>query len=1163
MLSATINFFKQLKASLKETSLIPLLIISFLVVLGDRIISVSFITYVSFAKGISEEYRFILPTVSVGLFMLPFLIFSASSGKIADSKNKARFVEFLNLIKIPLSVLAAFAYATSSIPLILLCILFYGMHSTFIGTVKFGILPQLVKEDKLVSANGYMELIVFMAILVGAIIGGSIITEGYIISHYAVGFLLTLFAVLNYYLSKFIQDTKINSKEKVGYNFIKDSITLVKRYSSNSRLFLAVLGISWFWLIGSILLSQMLNFTEFSLHADRSVYLTLLTSFTIGTGVGSVFCNRLVKGVITVKYVPISILMMSIAALHLWYSSTLFHEGNYLTGIVEFLRHSRGIWVLVDTFLISFFGGLYIVPLYAFMLKQVKDSEKSQIIAVNNIFNSLFMVAGSLITITLFKLGLYVSTVILIIVLLNFFVALYICKILPDIVLQSFFQFLLKIIYRVEVKGIKNFEKAGDKVLIISNHVSYLDSFIIGTFLPSRVTFAIDTNIANWWFVKPLLKLFRALPVDPTNPMAIKTLIQRLNKGEKIAIFPEGRMTVTGSLMKVYDGPGVIADRAGASVLPIRLEGVEYSLLSRVKRKKKWRLFSKIKMTILEPQKLDIPEELAGLERRRYIGEYLYDMMTNMMFKGHENECSIFEEFLKSKNKFGSRATIITDITQKQFSYFQLLVSAFAIEKELAKHSNFDENIGIMLPNTAILTKVVLACLCGIRIPALLNYTNGLQNALDCCVAAKIRYVYTSKLFITKSNLQNYIEAFEENNISIIYVEDLAKKIGIFSKGAAVFKALLPKLSFILNVKKYEDLGNNFTIHNPAVVLFTSGSEGRPKGVVLSHDNLISNIYQISTKIDYNRSDTMLLTLPAFHSFGFTFGIILPLIYGIKTIYYTNPLHYRIIPELIYYNNVTIFFSADRFLDAYAKHAHPYDFFSVRYVFAGAEKLRDETSKIWMENFGIRILEGYGATEASPALSMNTKMHYRKGSVGRLLPGIQHKIEKVEGIEKGGKLLVKGPNVMLGYLKYETPGNISAPTSVIKGKKTKGWYDTGDIVEIDNDGFINIIGRTSRFIKRGGEMVSMQVVENLIYELSPNNIHAVVRVFDEKEGEKMILCTDDANLKISSIRVLIKEKQYSNFHIPDQLKFLKDFPIIGPGKINYIELEKIIAQKNS
>ena len=338
-----------------------------------------------------------------------------------------------------------------------------------------------------------------------------------------------------------------------------------------------------------------------------------------------------------------------------------------------------------------------------------------------------------------------------------------------------------------------------------------------------------------------------------------------------------------------------------------------------------------------------------------------------------------------------------------------------------------------MLPNANGAAATLLGMMSAGRVPAMINFTAGVANIKAACTAAEVRTIVTSRGFVDRARLDRLVDALAET-VRIVYLEDLREAFSIADKIRALLRyrvALAPR-----------------NADDRAAILFTSGSEGTPKGVVLSHRNMLCNAAQAAARIDFGRTDKVFNTLPVFHAFGLTVGLVLPLVSGVPVFLYPSPLHYRVVPELVYGANATILFGTDTFLSGYARAAHPYDFRSVRYVLAGAEPVKETTRRLWAEKFGLRILEGYGVTETAPALALNTPMFNRFGTVGRLLPGIEAKLDPVEGIEEGGRLYVRGPNVMLGYLKADQPGILVAPE--------EGWHDTGDIVTIDHEGFVTI-----------------------------------------------------------------------------------------------------------
>jgi acyl-[acyl-carrier-protein]-phospholipid O-acyltransferase/long-chain-fatty-acid--[acyl-carrier-protein] ligase len=423
----------------------------------------------------------------------------------------------------------------------------------------------------------------------------------------------------------------------------------------------------------------------------------------------------------------------------------------------------------------------------------------------------------------------------------------------------------------------------------------------------------------------------------------------------------------------------------------------------------------------------------------------------------------------------------------------------------------------------------------------MLNYTAGLANLKAACGAAQVRTVVTARAFVEQAKLGAVVEGLTADGLTVRYLEDVRGSIGTRAK----LRALIAS-RFAESAHRRRRIAPN----DPAVILFTSGSEGLPKGVVLTHRNLLANCAQIGARIDFNGSDIVLNALPVFHSFGLTGGVLLPILSGVKTILYPNPLHYRIVPALAYDANATILFGTDTFLAGYARMAHNYDFYAIRYVVAGAERVKDETRKAWMEKFGLRILEGYGATEAGPVIAVNTPMHFKTGSVGRLLPNIESKLDPVPGIEGGGKLSIRGPNVMAGYLKADQPGVLHPPEG--------GWHDTGDIVDIDAAGFVTIKGRAKRFAKIGGEMVSLPAVEGYAAAVWADAQHAVVTRPDAKKGEQLVLFTTQKDAKAADLQAWGRANGVAELAIPRDIRMVAELPVLGTGKTDYVAIAKLV-----
>lgn len=715
--------------------------------------------------------------------------------------------------------------------------------------------------------------------------------------------------------------------------------------------------------------------------------------------------------------------------------------------------------------------------------------------------------------------------------------------------LKAIIRTILRALYRVELDGAEHFQTAGKRVLVVANHTSFLDAVLLAAFLPDDLTFAINTHIAKRWWVRPFLSLVRSFPMDPTSPYATRALIRYLQEDRKAVIFPEGRITVTGSLMKIYDGTGMIADKSGATLLPVRIDGAQYTLFSRLRGRVHIRWFPKIRLTVLPPTKIEPAAEIRGRARRQKAGGILADAMTQMMFATSNYRQTLINALLDAKRLHGGGHRVIEDIERQPLSYNDLIMRSLLLGRLTADFAQRGEYVGVLLPNAAATAVVFFGLHIYGRVPAMLNYTVGAQGMTSACRTAKIRTVLTSRRFLEAAKLENAVAALSKE-VRIVLLEDLRARVGIFTKLAALIS--IPFARFI-----HRAIVGAPNPNAPAVVLFTSGSEGTPKGVVLSHANVLANSKQIASRIAFGSQDIILNALPLFHSFGLTAGTLLPILAGMRTFFYPSPLHYRIVPEMAYDVNATVLFGTNTFLKGYARYAHPYDFYSVRYVFAGAEKLQDDVRRAWMDKFGVRIFEGYGATETSPVLTANTPMDYRPGSPGRFLPGIEYRLEPVPGVTTGGRLHVSGPNIMLGYLLSDRPGALVPPASTF-GER---WYDTGDIVSVDADGFIHIQGRAKRFAKIGGEMVSLALAEELAARTWSDALHAVLNVPDTLKGEQLVLLTNRREANRAELLARARADGLGEINVPKRILTTKTMPLLGTGKIDYAAVRTLVEKE--
>lgn len=702
-----------------------------------------------------------------------------------------------------------------------------------------------------------------------------------------------------------------------------------------------------------------------------------------------------------------------------------------------------------------------------------------------------------------------------------------------------------KVFCRLEVKGLEHLPKASERYVLVANHQSFLDvPLLLTVFHSKNFLFPMASNIAELPIVKffwPILK-HKVFVMESANPMAIRNLIRKsqAQPQKRVVIFPEGRITLTGTLMKVYSGAGMLADKTDAKILPVRIDGLQFSKFSRLTSfglPRKW--FPKVRLTILPLTDIDVEPELVGRKRRLVITEQIADLMSEKMFRTARTDKTLYQALVESAGKYGWKRAALRDSSYKTMTYRKLVTASCALGAVFKKQTEKGEIVGLLLPNALGAVASFFALQRHGRVPAMLNFTSGSKNLKNAFKAARIKKLYTSRQFVEKARLHDLMAELEPH-VDVVYLEDLPREIGLGTKLKALWQARRPYKTTSLPT-------------DPAVVLFTSGSEGAPKGVVLSHKNLLSNVAQVTSRLDFGPGDRLLSAMPLFHSFGLMGGMILPLLTGTRIFLYPSPLHFRVIPELVYDFQATVMFGTDTFLRRYAMFAHPYDFVTTRMVFAGAEKLKDETRRLWAEKYGVKVLEGYGATETSPGLAANTLLDSRTGTVGRLLPGIDYTLHHVEGVEKGGRLHVSGPNVMLGYLKVDNPGVIQPPETEEEGA---GWYDTGDIVDVDKDGYVTVLDRVKRFAKVAGEMVPLGTIENLLQTHFADTHHSLIAVPDSIKGEKLVLFTTKRDLERPEIKKLLKAGGYPDLYLPREVRYIDSMPLLGTGKTNYPALKK-------
>jgi acyl-[acyl-carrier-protein]-phospholipid O-acyltransferase/long-chain-fatty-acid--[acyl-carrier-protein] ligase len=707
--------------------------------------------------------------------------------------------------------------------------------------------------------------------------------------------------------------------------------------------------------------------------------------------------------------------------------------------------------------------------------------------------------------------------------------------------MRAILQFILRLLFGFRAENTAVLQTPGP-VVLLPNHASWIDWVFMIACIDARWRVVTSKEGARVSWVHRFVMINRfTFPVETDSPYAVKRIAEYLQGGGKLVLFPEGRLSRTGSLMKLFDGTGFLLLKTNAKVITCYLRGIPRLRFSPNPNRKQW--FPRISAHFSDVLTAPKFEGISAMRARQKLTNWLYDIMVGQQFAVEMAACpaNVSAAIVETARRCPS-AVALEDITLKELSYRRLLAAAAAMAAQWDSllPAGGARRVGVLLPNANALPVTLLSLWAMDRVPAIFNFSSGVPTMLACAQLAEVKHVITSRLFLERAKLN--VQPMKDAGLEFIYLEDVRAGISRGRQWRALGQIILHPRSIVGPQQQ----------GSPAVILFTSGSEGPPKGVELTHGNLLANMRQMLAVNDFMDGDRVFNALPLFHSFGLM-GLLVPLARGMYVFLYPSPLHYRVIPTLFYDLDCTIFFGTNTFLNGYARKAHPYDFRTLRLLITGAEKLQEPTANAWARQFGARVLEGYGATECSPVVTINTWIHPRYGSAGRFLPGIEYKFEPVEGVAEGGRLWVRGPNIMRGYLNAEPNAKFQAQW---------GWYDTGDIAKVDEDGFLFILGRLKRFAKVSGEMVSLAAVEEALAGAFPQFglrfQTAILTRPDADRGETLIAVSNEPKLQLEQIRAAIKAKGLSNLCVPREVKYVRDIPKLGTGKIDHRELQKMV-----
>ena len=1071
------------------------------------------------------------------LLVVPFLLFPPLGGALAEKFSKQKIILTIKLLEIASGVFAWWAFSVSSgIGLYVVMFLLTTLNALF-GPAKYGIVPELVKREQLSYANSLLASLTYLAIVLGSISAALLVQIGTADYSLATLFCL-LFALLSFMASWKIGITlPVDSARSLTLNIVTEVKLSLLAVKGDKYLIAAILGSAYFLFLCAF---AQINLIPFAVQVDQlsqeqAWYLVLLSA--LGVCFGSFLTGRLSGRNVEFGAVPIGTFGLAVSAI------ALFLAPAYLP------IHA------VLTLLFGICAGLFLVPLQAFLQWRSPRQKLGRILAVA----SLLSWCGVFLAVALslfwhFVIGLSVTHAFLFLGLLTFALTMVSLWMLPDFLLRFLALGTMRLMYRLNIVGAENVPLDGP-ALLVSNHASWVDALLLLATQQRRIRFVLHRGIYNNRWLKPLFLLMGVIPVaaDASKSQLaefVKESQQALQDGFLVCIFAEGMITRNGMLHQFQGGLEAILKGTDYPVIPVYLGGAWGTIFSYAHGKPFSKLPTSFPYTISIHFGIPLPSHSKAADVQQAVAELNYDYFAAQK----ERRTSLIDMFISNARSNWHRKAL-SDSSDKNLSYGKTLCATLILAGKLSRCLGDEEKVGLLLPSSVggALTNLAVSMLR--KIPVNLNYTaspEAVQSALDQC---QIKSVLTSRKFMERFS---HLPLPEQ----VLYVEDFMQPLTLIEKLKLLLRAhFLPVAMLLPGPRKQgEDI---------ATVIFSSGSTGDPKGVLLSQHNIISNIEAIRTIAAISPRDNICSALPFFHSLGYTATLWLPLLSGFSACYHVNPMEAAAITKLVRKHRSTLLLTTPTFLAAYMRRAKPDDFSSLRLVVTGAEKLKDQVADHFNDKFGIRPLEGYGATELAPLVTLSLPNIKRKkvqqagnkgGSVGRPVPGVVLRVvdpDKRTPLPQGeaGLILVKGPNLMVGYL-----GQPDKTAEVI----CDGWYVTGDIGFVDRDGFLHVTDRLARFSKIAGEMVPHIKVEELFYSaLSlPENSLAVTSLPDDKKGEQLVVLYTAEAGELSALQQVSHRADVPNLWRPpaDNFVKVKELPLLGTGKLDLQGLRRLAEE---
>ncbi len=1106
--------------------------VQFFGALNDNILKLLIIFFLISRNGGTDAG--IIAAQAGAVFVLPFLLFSAAAGVVADRFSKQRIIIVVKLAEVAVTLLAVGAFFAGSAAGLYLVLFLMASHSALFAPAKYGIVPELVQREQLSRANGLLEMTTYLAIIAGTALAPVLCQVSSF--HYGLASVACIYIALSglFVGTRLAPTPAAGSTQRVSWFFLRDIGNTLRGVSQDGYLLLAVCGAAYFMLLGAFVQINLIPYgmQKLGLSQEQGGYLFLVAA--LGIGAGSYLAGRLSGRNVEFGVVPIGAIGLTLATACL----------HYVSATVSL--------VIPLILLLGVSAGLFIVPLQSFIQLRAPHERLGEILAAAGFLSWLGVLAASGIT-WLFtaQLGLNAGQGFLLIAGLTCGLTIITLVVLPDFLLRFIGLLVMKFCYRIRVIGNDHLPLEGP-ALLVANHVSWVDALLLMATQQRRIRFIMEREIYQTPLLKPLFRLMGVIPVsgrDSRHQLVefVREARQVLDDGYMLCIFAEGAITRSGMLREFKPGFERIMKDSDYPIIPVYIGGAWGSILSYAHGRllSKWPAMFPYPVTILFGKPL--PAASKAVEVKQAVME-----LSAAWFESRKpRRRSLQEEFVRTARQ-NWRQHAISDTTGKRLSYGQLLTGAIALADKIGERTAGQDKVGILLPPSAGGCMVNLAIACLGKVPVNLNYTasaEGLGSAIDQC---GIQCVVSSRTFLEKLGSEPSVR-------STVCIEDLLTGLSAGDKRRAWLKArFLPRRLLLGKIGLPADA--------LATIIFSSGSVGEPKGVMLSHHNILSNLEALRMVFRVTPQDNICSALPFFHSLGFTGTLWLPLLSGFSAAYHVNPLDGGKIAEMVRERRSTLLIATPTFLLAYLRRAKAEDFKTLRLIMTGAEKLQPRVADAFEEKFGIRPLEGYGATELSPVISLSLpevkidgvrQIGAKTGSVGHPVPGVAIRVIDPETgtvlpAGTSGLITVKGPNVMLGYLhRPDLTGEAILD----------GWYLTGDIGFLDEDCFLHITDRLSRFSKIGGEMVPHGVIEEELQRglHQTAQLLAVTAVPDEKKGERLVVLFTKEAGDGETLHKMLAESALPNLWKPNRDCYIEveALPLLGSGKLDLKELRQM------